>query len=109
MKNGDIVKTKKIVVKSREKLNAETLAWARRADRGQKVKGLKGDFFESLEAARNFLTEKRLELWRTIRDRAPAVLTDLAKLVRRDYKDVHQDVSILVEVGLVDQLEVKVA
>ena len=96
------MKTKTIVIKSREELNAETLAWARRADRGQKVQALKGEFFESLEAVRNFLTEKRLELWRTIRDRAPASLTDLAKLVRRDYKDVHQDVSILVEVGLVD-------
>jgi predicted transcriptional regulator len=71
-------------------------------DRGEKVKPLKGEYFESLEAVRNFLTEKRLELWRMIRDREPQSLTELAKLVRRDYKDVHQDVSILVEVGLVD-------
>lgn len=96
------MKTKKIVIKSRDELNAETLDFARRLDRGQKVKSQRGEFFESLEAVRNFLTEKRLELWRAIRDRSPGSLTDLAKLVRRDYKDVHQDVSILVEVGLVD-------
>ena len=29
-------------------------------------------------------------------------MTALAQLVKRDYKEVHQDVAILVEVGLVD-------
>jgi len=96
------MKTKKIVIKSREEFNAESLNIARRLDRGEKVKSSKGEYFESLEAVRNFLTEKRLELWRAIRDQAPKSLTELAKLVKRNYKDVHQDVSILVEVGLVD-------
>ncbi len=96
------MKTKKIVIKSKEEFDAKTLSSAKRLDRGEKVKSLKGEYFESLEAVRNFLTEKRLELWRAIRDQAPKSLTDLARLVKRDYKDVHQDVSILVEVGLVD-------
>ena len=65
------MKTKKIVIKSREELEAENLEFARRVDRGQKVKPVRGEFFESLEAVRVFLTEKRLELWRAIRDRAP--------------------------------------
>jgi predicted transcriptional regulator len=96
------MKTKRIVIKSREEFDAESLEFARRLDRGEKVKSLKGEYFESLEAVRTFLTEKRLELWRMIRDQEPKSLTELAKLVHRDYKDVHQDVSILVEVGLVD-------
>lgn len=96
------MKVKKIVIKSREEFDAETLAIVRKLDRGEKVKSEKGEFFESLEAVRNFLTEKRLELWRIIRDKEPKSLTELARLVKRDYKDVHQDVSILVEVGLVD-------
>jgi predicted transcriptional regulator len=96
------MKTKRIVIKSREEFDAESLEFGRRLDRGEKVKPLKGEYFESLEAVRNFLTEKRLELWRVIRDRDPKSLTELAKMVQRDYKDVHQDVSILVEVGLVD-------
>lgn len=96
------MKVKKIVIKSREEFDAETLAIVRKLDRGEKVKSKKGEFFESLEAVRNFLTEKRLGLWRIIRDKEPKSLTELARLVKRDYKDVHQDVSILVEVGLVD-------
>lgn len=96
------MKIKKIVIKSREDLDAESLEWARAFDRGEKVKPLIGEYFESLEAVRDFLTEKRLELWRTIRDKEPKSITDLAKLVRRDYKDVHQDVSILIVVGLVE-------
>ena len=96
------MKTKRIVIKSREEFDADTLKFARQLDRGEKVKTEKGEFFESLEAVRNFLTEKRLELWRMIRDQEPSSMTALANLVKRDYKDVHQDVAILVEVGLVD-------
>ena len=96
------MKTKRIVIKSRADFNSDIMEFARRVDRGERVTPMKGEYFESLEAVRNFLTEKRLELWRTIRDREPKSLTNLAKLVGRDYKDVHQDVSILVEVGLVD-------
>ncbi len=102
LRRNAIVKIKKIVIKSREEFNKEVLDAAKKIDKGEKVKSLKGQSFESLEAVRVFLTEKRLELWRTIRDKAPNSLVELARLVKRDYKDVHQDVSILVEVGLVD-------
>jgi len=96
------MKIKKIVIKSREDFDSEFLKFAKALDRGEKIKPQIGEYFESLEAVRDFLTEKRLELWRTIRDKEPKSITDLAKLVRRDYKDVYQDVSILVTVGLVE-------
>lgn len=96
------MKIKKIVIKSREDFDAEFLEFAKALDRGEKIKPQFGEYFESLEAVRDFLTEKRLELWRTIRDKEPKSITDLARLVRRDYKDVYQDVSILVTVGLVE-------
>ncbi len=96
------MKIKKIVIKSRREFDEEFLDIAKRLERGEKVKPSKGEFFESLEAVRSFLTDKRLELWRVIRDQEPESLTALARLVKRDYKDVHQDVAILVEVGLVE-------
>lgn len=96
------MKTKKIVIKSRRELDEELLDVAKRLDRGEKVKPRVGEYFESLEAVRSFLTDKRLELWRVIRDQEPESLTALARLVKRDYKDVHEDVAILVEVGLVE-------
>jgi predicted transcriptional regulator len=96
------MKTKRIIIKSRGEFDAEALNLAKALDRGEKVKNHKGVYFESLEAVRVFLTDKRLELWRAIRDQSPQSLTILAKMVHRDYKDVHQDVSILVEAGLID-------
>lgn len=96
------MKTKRIVIKSREEFDAEALKVARAPDQGEKIKSKKGEYFESLEAVRTFLTDKRLELWRIVRDQSPSSLTALAKMVHRDYKDVHQDVSILVEAGLID-------
>lgn len=96
------MKTKRIVIKSRAEMESEDLTFAKRLDRGEKVKPLKGEFFESLEAVRTFLTENRLELWRVVRDDEPNSLTDLAQRVNRDYKSVHDDVMILAEAGLVD-------
>ena len=96
------MKVKKIVIRSKNECDAAALEFARRLDRGEKPRPHSGVYFESLEAVRNFLTEKRLELWRVIRDQEPHSLTELAHLVKRDYKDVHQDVSILADVGIVD-------
>jgi predicted transcriptional regulator len=96
------MKVKRIVIRPRNEVDSELRAFGKALDRGESPKSLKGEYFESLEAVRTFLTERRLELWRTIRDQTPRSLTELAKRVGRDYKDVHQDVSILVEVGLVE-------
>lgn len=97
-----VMKTKKIIIKSSKDFQAETLAWAKKFDRGEKVKPLKGVYFESLEAVRRFLTDARLELWRTIRDKKPNSISELAKISDRNFADVHQDLRILVDVGLVD-------
>jgi predicted transcriptional regulator len=57
--------------------------------------------FTSIEAARNFLTRERLALLRAIRTRHPASLYELAKIVKRDFKNVQQDIAILEQHGLV--------
>ena len=95
------MKTKKIIIKSREEMHEEELVFARKLDRGEKVRSLRGEYFESLEAVRKFLTDNRLKLWRTIRKR-PNSISELAMMVGRHFADVHEDIGILVEVGLVD-------
>lgn len=72
-------------------------------DRGGKPKRLRGEYFESLEAIRNVLTEKRRALWRLIRDERPESILELSKIAGRDFKSVHRDVSVLVSVGLVER------
>lgn len=96
------MKTKRIVIQSSEESWDKALSFARKLDKKQKVKPQKGEYFESLEAVRNLLTEKRLELWRAIRDEKPVSIHSLAKLVDRDFKSVHRDISVLVAVGLVE-------
>ncbi len=83
-------------------MHTEELEFARKFDRGEKVRSLRGEYFESIEAVRRFLTDTRLELWRTIRDKKPDSISELAILVHRNFADVHRDIGILVEVGLID-------
>ena len=86
----------------REEFNSDSIEFAKRLDRGEKIAPLKGDYFESLEAVRAVLTEKRLELWRLIRDQQPNSISGLAELAHRDFKSVHTDVSVLIDAGLVE-------
>jgi predicted transcriptional regulator len=58
--------------------------------------------FESLEAFRKILTPKRMELLRLIRHEKPSSLYALAKLARRDLKNVRDDIALLKKLGLVD-------
>jgi predicted transcriptional regulator len=57
--------------------------------------------FTSIEAARNFLTRERLALITTIRLHHPGSLYELAKMVRRDFKNVQDDIAVLQRHGLV--------
>jgi len=56
---------------------------------------------QEVEAARKVLTPKRLELLRAIRRDRPASISQLAKLLGRDFKNVHADVQALARYGLV--------
>lgn len=95
------MKTMKIVIKSQEESYRESMEWVRRFERGDRVKPFRSDSFESFEAVRAFLTDARLTLWRTIRDKKPSSITELARMVKRNYSDVHEDLRILKLVGLV--------
>ena len=95
------MKTKKIIIESREESIRKGLDWAERFDRGEDVETVRSETFESFEAVRAFLTDARLTLWRTIRDKKPSSITELARMVKRNYSDVHEDLRILKLVGLV--------
>lgn len=96
------MKTKIIRIKSRSDFEKDLLGAARRIDGRKRTKPVKGEYFESIDAVRNVLTPKRLDLWRTIRDRKPRSISELARLARRNFKSVYQDVQLLVAVGLVE-------
>ena len=101
------MKVKKIRIKSREDFFSELESVASQLDRGKRAKRLRGEFFESLEAIRNVLTPKRLELWHIIRDKEPHSILELSKMAKRDFKSIHRDVSVLVAAGIVELREGK--
>ncbi len=68
---------------------------------GQRVARREGVYFASIEAARNLLTPTRLALLRVIRGKRPGSIYELAKLVGRDFKNVHGNLKLLEKYGLV--------
>lgn len=65
--------------------------------------------FTSLEAARNFLTAKRLEILRTIREKNPSSIYSLAKMTHRSFPSVLRDVETLTRHGLIKLTRKKTA
>jgi predicted transcriptional regulator len=60
-----------------------------------------GVCFTSIEAVRNLLTPSRLALLRTIRNKRPGSIYELAKIVGRDLKNVQDDLRLLETYGLI--------
>jgi len=58
--------------------------------------------FTSLAAAAKVLSPARLELLGAVIKQKPSSIYALAKLLDRDFKNVHSDVRILTEVGLLE-------
>jgi len=74
-------------------------AW-HRLEGGKAVKETNLTFF-SLETMIATLSPKRLELLRHVRRHPAHTIAELAKTVGRDYKRVHDDVSVLAHAGLI--------
>ena len=80
-------------------------AW-KRGEKGP-VGELKGErvCFLDLATMLRTLTAKRLEILRTIQRQSDINTYELAKRLGRDYKNVHTDVRLLKDVGLVETTE----
>ncbi|MCZ6774324.1 MAG: hypothetical protein O7G83_20390 [Proteobacteria bacterium] len=61
-----------------------------------------GLYFESLEDLRRALTPKRMDLLVAILRQAPGAVTELAKSVNRDLKNVSEDLTLLRQLGLAE-------
>lgn len=101
------IKNIKIAIRSDEELFGEVNAVWERAERGEKMKKHEGLYFENLEAMRKVLTENRLKMLKVIKKEHPSSVYELAKILKRDIKNTHDDVQILAELGLVDLRKTK--
>jgi predicted transcriptional regulator len=81
----------------------------KRAERGKRVEPDFGVGFESMASLLGTLTPKRWELVERLRKNGPMTVYRLAKLLGRDYKNVHGDVKALAALDIIERRGNKVA
>ncbi|MBI2090222.1 MAG: hypothetical protein HYT78_16035 [Deltaproteobacteria bacterium] len=97
------VKKIKINLKSLEDVGSEMIHVMRALESGKSVTPKRHEIvFTDFAALRSFLTPKRLELIRLIRKHTPNSISQLARLAKRDFARVYQDVKVLSEAGIID-------
>jgi predicted transcriptional regulator len=79
-------------------------AW-KRAERGEKAIVDQKLTFENLETLLRTLTAKRWELLKNLRRKGPLSIRALSKNLGRDYKNVHTDTSVLLNLGLIERTQ----
>lgn len=61
--------------------------------------------FTSLEAVARVFSKNRMEILRAIIHLRPKSIYELAKILNKDFKNVHTDLKLLVDVGLIELKE----
>ena len=95
------LKTIRVRIKSVDEALDNAIGAMRAIQSTRRVRKRVGEYFESLDAVRAALTEKRIALLRLVRERAPASVAELARMAKRDFKTVYRDVEALRELGLI--------
>ena len=72
-------------------------------EKGEAVKKETGVYFTSFEAFRKILTPRRLELLHIIKTRKPSSINELARMAKRDVKNIADDVKYLEQIGLIEK------
>ena len=94
------VKQVKLDIQSEDEFIRETAAAMKAVAAGKSVKPDSVISFDSLKTMRKFITDERLRILKAIRKYQPASIYELAKLLKRDTKNVSDDVRYLSELGL---------
>lgn len=68
---------------------------------GKKVIKKESIGFSNVNSFRRFFSQKRMELLSVIKQQKPKSIYKLAKILNRQYKNVHEDVELLEELGLI--------
>jgi predicted transcriptional regulator len=71
----------------------------------KKYTGFEVISFPDFETLGRVITGARLELLSMIREHQPKSIQELARIVKRDFKNVHTDVKLLAQFGLIDLKE----
>lgn len=80
-----------------EEMKARSLEQARRIDAGETVEAMCGVGFETLSQFSEVFTPKRWELVESLKAAGPLSIYALAKRLGRHYRNVHKDVTALID------------
>lgn len=90
-----------IQIKSLDEVLNNFVAVGKKVQAGKKTPASKGVYVADVETARSIFTEGRLKIIQTLKDKKPGSIYALAKLLKRDFKNVYEDVSFLAELGII--------
>jgi predicted transcriptional regulator len=92
--------TLRVTIASARDAFDEALEAAEAAEEGEQTDAVAA--FESAEGIRRLLTDRRLELLRSLMGEPARSITELADRLDRSYSVVHDDIEILAEHGIVE-------
>lgn len=92
----------RIGIRSRKNSYIAALQALRQVEGGERSSRGPGLYFESLEDLRKLLTPKRLDLLVAILHHAPGSVTELARRLGRDIKNVSEDLAALQQLRLIE-------
>lgn len=101
------IKNVRLEIQDENEFITEVKRDLKRIARGEAVKTKSVLSFESLKAMRRFITDERLKILKVVRKYHPESIYELAKILKRDTKNVSDDVHFLSELGLIDIKESK--
>jgi predicted transcriptional regulator len=101
------VKKVKVGIKNLKEILKDTANVMKRVEKGERFKPVKEPeiYFTSFEALRKALTPKRLELLHIIKIKKPSSINELARMAKRDVKNIAEDVKYLEQMGLIEKKE----
>lgn len=101
------IKNIRLEVQDEDDFMAEVARDLKKIAKGEDVKNRSTLSFESLKAMRTFITDERLRILKAVRKYHPGSIYELAKILKRDTKNVNDDVRFLADLGLIDLKESK--
>lgn len=99
------MKTKKALLIVEPPSKSMERAFSVLAKPNKKYAGMQIISFPDYETLGKVISGVRVELLTVIRIQKPSSIQELARFVKRDYKNVYQDVKLLADFGLIDLKE----
>jgi len=90
----------KVPVRSLDDVLDNFVKTAKSLKAGEKVTPQKGTYVADVETARSIFTEGRMRIIQLLKSKKPQSIYALAKLLKRDFKNVYDDVIFLTQLGI---------